>query len=228
MSPSRTRTSREAPPTGDGKADTPDGGPDPPAAGRDREGRTPPGATAPHQQTGQTDTRNARNPAPAGKREKQKMKSDPENIHEMTRETTQRALHHAMAVEMAEQNEGHPDLWHTANDMAMGAKNAALMTVNSTMMRTCPEYREEQGRAGCIDIDEEDPRTVMHTHQCDRCSPLQEVAARANEAFGALWGTYIPSEKTPEATTLRRLHRLHSRMLGIVHTSVATALETGE
>ena len=81
------------------------------------------------------------------------------------------ALHHAMAVEMAEENRERTDLWGTAAEMAMDAKYAALMTINSTMIENCRKYREEHGRTGYIDIEENVPGPALREHQCQQCHP---------------------------------------------------------
>ena len=153
------------------------------------------------------------------------MKSDLGDITALARETTRMALHHAMAVEMAEENRERTDLWGTAAEMAMDAKYAALMTINSTMIENCRKYREEHGRTGYIDIEENVPGPALREHQCQPCQPLQQMARHLNETLWNLWRTDYRRVAQSGDRERNILPEMHSALLGQVHMAVAMSLE---
>ena len=147
------------------------------------------------------------------------MKADLTDTSGMARETSQRALRHAMALEMLENRheERRESLWGTAAEMAMDSRGAALMTLSSAMAMYCADYRREQARTGPIDIQEDEPGPALTNHQCQRCGAMQKVATSIEQTFGQLWRAK-PGEVGDD-----RLRELHAALLSQVHMAVATA-----
>ena len=136
------------------------------------------------------------------------------------------ALHYAMAIEMAEENRERTYLWGTAAEMAMDANCAALMTINSTMIETCPKYREEHGKTGYyIDIEENLPGPALREHQCEKCQLLQQVARSMGETFGNLWRTDYRRVAQSRDGKRNILPEIHSALLGHIHIAAAMSLE---
>ena len=133
------------------------------------------------------------------------MKSDLTNIPEMVRETRDRVLRYANAVSIAEHADRESQ-WASAAELAMDAQGAALMTINSALMKTCPVYKREHDATGYIDVDEDEPGKALHEHDCPRCQPLTTLAKSINVVFEKLWakshrgkghGQWRDSPRTP-------------------------------
>lgn len=116
------------------------------------------------------------------------------------------------------------DLWLTASELAMDARDAALMTIDSALRNSCPEYREEHLASGYTDLEEDAPGGTLREHRCDRCSGLQAIALAASRTLGDLWrGGKMEITQHPEK--LRRVKIMHSLLLGQVHMAAGLADE---
>ena len=148
------------------------------------------------------------------------MKADLTDIRGIARETSQRALHHAMALEMLESchEDREESLWGTAAEMAMDSRGVALMTLSSAMAMYCADYRRGHARTGPIDIQEDEPGPALTNHRCQRCGAMQKVATSIEQTFGQLW------RANREKTGTDCLRELHAALLAQVHMAVATAL----
>ena len=131
------------------------------------------------------------------------MKSDLTNIPEMVRETRDRALRHANAVSTAEHVDRESQ-WTAAAELAMDAQGAALMTINSALMKTCSAYKYEQDAAGYIDKDE--PGKTLYQHDCPKCLPLTTLAKSITEVFGKLRARTTSEEDMVSGEMARELH----------------------
>ena len=154
------------------------------------------------------------------------MKSELNDIPQMANETRERALHYAMSIETAEKgrDDRADDLWLNTYNLAMDARGAALMTINSSLMETCPEYREEHDLAGYIDLYEDEPGVPLQKHRCDQCAGLQEMAKVLRVSLGRLWkGGGLKLTSKPEK--LEEARNLHNIMLGQIHLAAGFAGE---
>lgn len=133
------------------------------------------------------------------------MKSDLTNIPEMIRETRDRALRYANAVGIAEQAELESQ-WAAAAELARDARGAALMTINSALMKTCAVYKHEHDATGYMDVDEEEPGPALHKHDCPRCQPLIALAKSINGVFGKLWAKTAGEDDMVSGEIARELH----------------------
>ena len=133
------------------------------------------------------------------------MKSDLTNIPEMVRETRDRALRHANAVSTAEHVDQESQ-WTAAAELAMEAQGAALMTINSALMKTCSVYKHEHDATGYIDIDEDEPGPALYQHDCPKCLPLTTLAKSITEVFGKLRATNTDEEDMVSGEIARELH----------------------
>ena len=149
------------------------------------------------------------------------MESDLNDIQAMARETRDRTLRYAQALEAAEAWD-RTDLWDRATGLAMKAQGAALMTINSAMMLICPDYRTEHGENGYIDREGDEPGRVLYNHTCRTCAPLPEMAGNIDEASEALFirGTQSPEGHIWSMTEERTAHTL---LLGHIYLGVGRA-----
>ena len=131
------------------------------------------------------------------------MKSDLTNIPEMLRETRDRALEYANAVNYAEHTEEN-DHWMTAAQLAWDAQDAALKTINSALMKTCTTYSNEHAAAGYID--EDDPGPTLYKHNCPKCLPLTALAKSITEVFGRLRANHTDEEDMVSGEVGREIH----------------------
>ena len=133
------------------------------------------------------------------------MKSDLTNIPEMVRETRDRVLRYANAVSIAEHADRESQ-WASAAELAMDAQGAALMTINSALMKTCPVYKREHDATGYIDVDEDEPGKALHEHDCPRCQPLTTLAKSINVVFEKLWAKVTEEKDMVSGEIARELH----------------------
>ena len=152
------------------------------------------------------------------------MKAALTDLAAMAQETRERALRHAMALELAEKA-GYGDLWDTAAGLAMDAEGAAAMTITSILKKTCARFRGEHDECGYIDIEEDSPGLALLNHECEHCAPLQLVARSLTDLLGEL---LIPSDNDAgtDDSGLDRTRDLHLSLLGQVHVAAAAAIAT--
>lgn len=149
------------------------------------------------------------------------MRSDLKDVPGMSNETRERALNHAMLIEVAVKSTDSPELWVTATDLAQEAQGAALMTINSALVLTCREYRTEHELAGFMDIDEDEPGVTIHNHKCSQCEALQILARAITMTMGNIHrGTInakIQEGRGISPKQLQELRNQHNTLLGQVH-----------
>lgn len=154
------------------------------------------------------------------------MKSNLSNVSEMADETRERALQYAMSIETANRNTtGRADgLWLNAGNLAMDARDAGLMTLNSALMETCPKYRAEFEKVGCVDLEEDAPGGTLRDHDCPDCEDVQDMAGALRATLIQLWGNGC-MEITKKPEKLRRVKNLHGLLLGQIHMAASMADE---
>ena len=153
------------------------------------------------------------------------MRSDLNDVPAMAEETQERALHHAMIIEVALRAKEQPDMWLTATDLALSAQGAALMTLNSALVQTCAKYRAEHQKAGYIDLDEDDPGLTISNHQCEQCEMLQGMARAINITMGNIHRERIRNGRPVSPKQLQEIKNLHNMLLGQVHLAAGLAPE---
>ena len=154
------------------------------------------------------------------------MTSDLSNVTQMASETRERALQYAMSIETAEKNTtGRADeLWLNAGNLAMDARDAGLMTLNSALIETCPKYRAEHERSGHVDLDEDTPGGTLHDHDCPNCTGIQDMARLLRTTLAQLWKSGS-LEITDNPEKFRKVKNLHGLLLGQIHIAAAMADE---
>ena len=156
------------------------------------------------------------------------MRSDPNDVPAMADETRERALHHAMLVEVAIRAQDQPELWLTAAELALSAQGAALMTLNSALAKTCAKYRTEHEKAGCINPDDDNPGATICNHQCGQCETLQSMARAIDTTMGNIHRERIRNDRPVSPKQLQEIKNLHNLLLGQVHLAAGLAPEHAE
>ena len=115
-------------------------------------------------------------------------------------------------------------LWDHVAELAMDAKGAALMTITSTLMTSCPQFKAEHAASGYIDLNENAPGPPLRNHDCRTCEPLQLLARSLEESLARIWGR--PTAEAPDIHAGdQRLRADHMGLLGLLHLSLAGILE---
>ena len=154
------------------------------------------------------------------------MRSDLNDIPAVANEARRMALHYAMSIEIAEKgrDDRADDMWLTASNLAMDARGAALMTIDSALMATCAGYRMEHDEAGYVDEYEDEPGGTLRDHDCPRCTGLQCLAQNLRSTLGKLWRKgSLEITATPDR--FQEVRNLHNILLGQVHLAIGLAAE---
>ena len=153
------------------------------------------------------------------------MKAELTDLAAMAQETRERALRHAMALELAEKAED-AEIWNTAvAEAAMDAEGAAAMTITSILKKTCAQFKTEHDEDGYIDIEEDSPGVALFNHECERCAPLQLIAHSLTDLLARIWSPGDKDHRAPDSA-LNRTRNLHLSLLGQVHLVAAAAIGT--